>query len=229
MAPPNLGLGRTEVTVTDWISTLSQIEDALFPRFRLSVWERAVYYHLLRQTWVVGHEKALCSVSGIASAVGISDWKAREALRSLHTKGCIKIEDRSRSGHDIRLFLPSELNLPVEAQEPPPDVAKVDFFTGRRYVETLLAREGGRCFYCLREVSRETCELDHVSPQTEAMDNSYRNIVVSCHECNKLKQDLTGENHLRRLFRRNLLSDAELQERLVAFEALRSGQLVPEL
>jgi hypothetical protein len=65
---------ETEETVTDWVSTLSQIEDP---------------------------------------------------LRSLDTKGCIKIEDRSRSGHEIRVFLPSDLNLPVETEEPSPDLESI--------------------------------------------------------------------------------------------------------
>lgn len=213
----------------DWIPLLSQIEDSLFPKLGLTVWERAVYYHLLRQTWVLDQETTQCSVAGVALAVGISDWKAREALRSMHAKGCIKIEDRSRAGHEIRVFLPSELNLPVEAEQPPLALASIDFFTGRQYLDALLGRESGRCFYCLREVTRETCELDHVNPLADGTDNSYRNVVVSCHECNKLKQDLKGEEHLRRVFRKSLLSEAEFQERIAALEALRKGELVPEL
>lgn len=222
-------LAALEETVIDWMSTLSQIEDALFPRFGLSVWERAVYYHLLRQTRVSDRETTIYSVSGIATTLSISDPKARDTLRSLDAKGCIRIEDRSRRGREVRVFLPSDLNLPTETDEPPPDLESIDFFTGRQYVESLLSREGARCFYCLREVTRDTCELDHVNPQAHGTDNSYRNIVVSCHECNKLKQDAPGEDHLRRLFRRNLLSDSELQERLAALEALRAGELLPEL
>jgi hypothetical protein len=86
--------------------------------------QRSVYYHLLRQTWVLDQEKTQCSIARVALAVGVSDWKAREALRSLHAKGCIKIEDRSRTGHEIRVFLPSELKLPVEP-EPPPDIGRI--------------------------------------------------------------------------------------------------------
>ena len=159
----------------------------------------------------------------------MSDWKAREALRSLNQKGCIRIEDRSRAGHEIRVLLPSDLNLPQKTNEPPPDVASIDFFAGRQYVDALLARESSRCFYCLREVTRDTCELDHANPQVDGFDNSYKNIVVSCHECNKLKQDMGAEEHFRRVFRRNLLSDSELQERMAALEALRKGDLVPDL
>ena len=213
----------------DWISLLSQIEDSLFPKLSLSVWERAVYYHLLRQTWVLDKKNTQCSVAGVALAVGISDWKAREALRSMHAKGCIKIEDRSRVGHEVRVYLPSELNLPTEAEQRPLDLASIDFFTGRQYLDALLARENGRCFYCLRELTRDTCELDHVNPLTDGTDNSFRNIVVSCHECNKLKQAMSGEEHLRQVFRKNLLSASEFQERLTALDALRKGDLPPEL
>jgi hypothetical protein len=213
----------------EWTSVLTQIEDSLFPKLGLSVWERAVYYHLLRQTWVLGQATTQCSVQAVATGAGMSDWKAREAIRSLHQKGCIKIEDRSRSGHEIRVLLPSDLNLPQQVDEPPPDLESIDFFVGRQYVDALLARENARCFYCLRQVTRDTCELDHANPLADGADNSYRNIVVSCHECNKLKQDMKAEEHLRRVFRRNLLSDAELQERMAALDALRKGDVVPEL
>jgi predicted transcriptional regulator len=75
----------------DWTSVLCQVEDVLFPKLGLSVWERAVFYHLLRRTWVLGQEKTRCSIIEVASGVGISDTKAREVLRSLHEKGCVKI------------------------------------------------------------------------------------------------------------------------------------------
>jgi HNH endonuclease len=213
----------------DWSSVLGQIEDQLFPRLGLTVWERAVYYHLLRQTWVSEQDKTQSSVAAVAAGAGMSEWKAREALRSLHQKGCIKIEERSRAGHDIRVLLPADLNLPSTAEAPPPDLGSIDLFSGRQYLDALLARESGRCFYCLREVNRDTCELDHATSQMDGGDNTYKNIVVSCHDCNTLKQGMKAEEHLRRVFRRNLLSDAELQERMAALDALRKGDLVPEL
>ena len=63
----------------EWTSLVSQIEEALFPKLGLTVWESAVYYHLLRQTWVLDQEETQCSIARVALAVGISDWKAREA------------------------------------------------------------------------------------------------------------------------------------------------------
>jgi hypothetical protein len=40
---------------------------------------------------------------------------------------------------------------------------------------------------------------------------------------------MAAEEHLRPVFRRNLLSDAELQEPTVALDALRKVDVVPEL
>lgn len=45
-----------------------------------------------------------------------------------------------------------------------------------------------------RWITRDTCERDHANPQAEGTDNSYRNIVADCHECNKLKQDMISVN-----------------------------------
>jgi len=213
----------------DIASVISQVEDALFPKLALTIWERAVYYYLFRQTWITGQDKTLVTVEGIALGLGISDFKAREVLRSLHSKGCIKIQDKSRKGHEVRVFLPSEINLPQDPVAPPLDLESVDFYSGRQYLDALIVRENNECFYCLRQVARENCELDHLNPLAGGTDHSYRNVVVSCHECNKLKQDKRGEDYLRALFRRNLLSDADLEDRMRAVEALRSGQLVPKL
>ena len=105
------------------------------------------------------------------------------------------------------------------------DIDATDFFTGRKFLDALLAREGGRCFYCLRAVRRETRELDHVTPRVDGSDNSYRNIVVSCHDCNSQKQGSQGDEFLRGLYRRGVLSQRKLEERLATLESLKAGQL----
>jgi hypothetical protein len=126
-------------------------------------------------------------------------------------------------------MLPREIEGVVVEAEPTQsvDVETLDFFTDRRFVDALLVREKGRCFYCLRGLRKETCQLDHVTPQVAARDNSYRNIVVACHECNTQKQGLEGADFVRALYRRGVVSQAELGDRLESIEKLRSGQLVP--
>lgn len=213
----------------DWERVLKEVEDHLFPRLHLTIRERSLYYHLLRHTRLIGTETAVFALQPLATALDIAESTTREDLRDLHTKGCIRIEERSRVGHLVRVLLPQEMDGIVTDAGPTEtvDIESVDFFTDRRFVDTLLVRENGRCFYCLRSVRKETCQLDHVIPQVEARDNSYRNIVVACHECNTQKQGLAGVDFVRGLYRRGILSQAELQERLGAIEELKAGHLVP--
>jgi hypothetical protein len=163
---------------------------------------------------------------------GISDWKVREVVRSLERKGAAAIIDRSRKGHILKVFIPSEIpNLLPEAGSIVPTINIEDrnFFTGRRYLTALLARESHRCFYCLRAIVPETCVLDHVVAQVNGLDNSYRNIVAACHNCNSVKQENLPDRFLRELYRQGVLSSDEFQERLQMLSVLQSRALAPEL
>ena len=71
--------------------------------------------------------------------------------------------------------------------------------------------------------------LDHVNAQMNSVDNSYRNVVVACCECNSRKQGRNGEDFIRVLYRNGVLSASECQDRVEAIERLRSGKLVPKL
>ena len=216
---------------TAWDQIYGDIEDLLAPSLGLDPWERVVYYHLFRHTRLKGRPSGLFAVGPLSKTLPISDFKVREVLRSLHSKGCLRIEDRSRNGHQIYVLLPSEIPGLARASTEGRalDVALLDFFSGRRYVGALLARENGACFYCLHTLTVETCELDHLVPQAEKLDNSFRNVVVSCHNCNKAKGSLLAPDFVRKLYRSGVLNEEELQDRLAAIEAVQSGVLVPDV
>jgi hypothetical protein len=126
-------------------------------------------------------------------------------------------------------MLPSEIEgvIPAVAPAPAVDLETLDFFNGRRFVGVLLDREGNRCFYCLKSIRPDSCELDHAVSRINGADHSYRNIVASCHDCNTSKQASGPGDFLRTLYRKNRLSAAELEERLAMLEQLQSGKLVP--
>ncbi|KAF0206699.1 MAG: hypothetical protein FD171_2255 [Actinobacteria bacterium] len=216
---------------SSWDSVYADIEDLLAPQLALDTWERTLYYHLLRHTRLKGIASAHFAVGPLSTGLPISDFKVREVLRSLDAKGCIRIEDRSRHGHLIHVVLPSELPVLVrESREAPDiDIEALDFFSGRRYVEALLARQDDACFYCLRVISPESCELDHLVPQAERLDNSFRNVVASCHNCNKAKGSTSVVDFFRTRYRSGLLSEGELQSRLAVLAAIQSGELVPDI
>ena len=215
----------------DWKEALADVEDILFPQLNLDPWERTLYFYLVRHTRMKGLPSGLFAVGPLSKVLPISDFKVREVLRSLHAKACVRIEDRSRHGHLIHVLLPSEIpGLSRPTIEPVgANVESLDFFSGRRYVVALLARENSACFYCMRAITAETCELDHLVPQAEKIDNSYKNVVCSCHNCNKAKSSQQAAGFLRNRYRANLLSEEELQNRLSALEAVQSGKLIPEV
>ena len=210
---------------------VKQCEDHLFPSLKFSVRERVLYYHLLRHTHLEGKSSALFSLLPLANATGVSESSSREDIRSLNERGCIKIEDRSRSGHLVRVFLPDEIAdvLPKGAPAGEIDIEALDFYSNRRFISSLLAREDHRCFYCLKSVRAESCELDHVVAQANGKDNSYRNVVCSCHECNTTKQAQAASDFMRSLYRKGVLSQPELENRLLALEQLQQGKLAPDI
>jgi HNH endonuclease len=214
----------------DVASTLKSCEDYLFPSMKMTLRERSIYYYLFRHTRLMGKEGGAFSIDTLAKALGVST-SIRDDLRSLHERGCIRIEERSRAGHLIRVLLPEEIDGVIPKHKPDEivDIETIDFFTDRVYLAVLLARENGACFYCLRQVRPDNCELDHVIAQAHGLNHSYRNIVVSCQECNKIKQAREAADFVRFLYRRGVLSQSDLEGRLAALEQLQAGRLVPEI
>jgi len=60
-------------------------------------------------------------------------------------------------------------------------------------------------------------------------DNSYRNIVVSCHQCNTTKQAREPADFLRSLYCCGVLSQPELEGRLLTLAQFQCGSLLPEI
>lgn len=211
----------------DLTDVLMEIEDHLMPR--LDVYQKAIYYHLFRHTRAMGEEMGTFAPRPIAQAIGISESAARERIRMMQDKGFIEIRDRNRSGHVLRVKLPSEIPglLATPTAQPEPNITTLDFYTGRHHVSALLAREGGRCFWCLREITAKTCALDHVIPQHSETDHSFKNVVAVCHGCNSDKHGLEATAFLRSRYRKGLLSNEELEERLTMLRKLQAGELVP--
>jgi len=213
----------------DWQKIIKEVEDTLIPHYELDIWERGMYYYLLKQTRISEREYVTIPLSALSIALRCSDYQARKVIRELAKKGCIKLE-QTRRGHNVKVFLPTELDISIpQATKEKVDIEQIDFFKNREYIDVLLKRENDACFYCLKDISPETCELDHVIPQLDDGDNGYRNIVATCHRCNTHKQGKSVEDYLRQLYRKNLLSETELEDRLSALEALRNGELQPDV
>ncbi|MBT3187765.1 MAG: HNH endonuclease [Anaerolineae bacterium] len=213
----------------NWVKIYTDVEDKLFPHYKGDVWERGMYYYLLSQTRIRGLDSATIPLPQISVALQCSDFKSRKTIRSLAEKGCIELE-QTRQGHSVKVLLPYELKISEETPaENLVDIETVDFYKNRDYLIALLKREQEQCFYCLCDISEASCELDHVISQLNGGGNGYRNIVASCHQCNRKKQGGSAENHIRLLRRKHLLNEKEFEARMRALEALDDGLLKPSI
>ena len=210
-------------------------QDHLAPR--LDTYEQAVYLYLFRHTRFVGLEEAVIGFKSarrrMACGVGekgkpMSENTAYEKLRSLEEKGCIVILDSTREGRKIRLKLPSEIPGVVALEEPAtmPDLETQDFLNVEENRARILMREEHRCFYCFRQLNGENYVIEHVVSRPTG-DNTYRNVVAACRQCNNRKGSSDVEDWLRTLYRDGFLGEAELRERVSHLERLRAGELKP--
>ena len=218
-----------------------QFEDVLAPRLGLTVWDRAVYSHLLRHSLVVGQLRLQFSVMSVAAKLGLSNGPVRQAVRRLDELGALRLLERSKTGHlvemrppeNIRALRPQKngdsasagLGAPGDLLSSAP--ASTDFLKTWALRKSIHDRERGACFYCLRRAPANVRCLDHVVPRARFGRNSYRNLVSCCLECNSLKGDRPAPDFLRTLYRQGRLTPAELDARLQALKDLAAGKLRP--
>lgn len=221
----------------DLAAFITDYQDHLAPR--LDVYEQAIYLYVFRHSRLIGQDEAVLGFASAAArmATGIGEKgkpMARntcyEKLRSLQTKGCIEVVTVERGGSRIRLRLPSEIPglIPPDAPESTVSLEDMDFFTVKENRAKILAREAHKCFYCLRALSADNHVIEHVVSRP-AGNNSYRNVVAACRQCNNRKCESEAADFLRVLFREGFLADSEFENRLAHLERLRSGELWPPL
>ena len=205
------------------------IEDRMVPRLRVTMIERAAYYHLARHSRLEGKRRLKFSILWLAQGTRLATTTVRDAVRSLAAKRAIHIVERSQEGHVVEVLAPEEMPSCQKAApgEEVLDVEAANFLENKELRETLFRREAGECFYCRRKLRNRTRVLDHVVSRARRGRNSYRNLVTCCVECNAAKGEKPAGDLLRRLFREGLLEANEVKERKRGLEELRKGQRKP--
>ncbi len=232
------------------VQAWKQLEDLAVPRLHLSVFDRAVYSHLLRHSRLEGRLQLRFSILWLARGACLSCGTARKAVRSLVAKGVLRLAERSKAGHVVKVCLPEEIRslgagkiaaratkrlasmgrLPgVGRLVSEGDLEKVDFLETRELRQAIHAREGGVCFYCLRRMTPMVRCIDHVVARVRGGRNGYRNLVSACAECNSQKGERRAEDFLRWLCREGRLGGGELSGRFLALARLAAGKLRPWL
>lgn len=211
---------------------LKEYFELIFPQKGLSPWERILLLSPYVSNDMECNKKFVVKLGRLSSLSGASETSARLYLRSLAEKGVIEIDGYGRDGYRVMLLSPLSIEGITQKQlgkDAVTDIEEADFFRDRRFVKVLLERQGGTCFYSLRQLDVDSCELDHLTPQARGGDNSYRNIVCCTFEMNKRKGDLLAEDFFRTLYRSGFLAADELEQRLSVLSDIRSGTLKPSV
>jgi len=214
---------------------LTQFQDHLAPR--LDVYEQAIYLYIVRHSRFEGKTEVTIGFKSarkkMAFGVGTAGSAPSEAtiyekLRSLQSKGCIRILASERTGTRMEVLVPSEMVgvVPISLAPPSVELEQQDFFSSAEGRNRILAREGQRCFYCLATLDNNNYVIEHVVSRPVG-NNSYRNVVAACRQCNNRKSSENVEDYLRTLYREGLLSADDFKSRLVNVERLRNGELRP--
>lgn len=180
---------------------VSSIVDFLQPL--LNPYESAIYWYLFRHSVVEnGDVFVRASVRGLAkdvitSASGQSQNLAyssvQKALSGLEEKGAIlKAGDTSREGTPYRILLPEEIEISQERmiviqkkQLPKVDPKKeLDYYNVKENRQKIFERDGYKCHYCGKQLTRFSATLDHIQPISEGGDNSHDNLITACLHCN---------------------------------------------
>ena len=212
---------------------LLQIQDNLVPK--LDIYEQAIYRYIFRHTYLVNRKQALFSTRSAEIGFGTGDNSRKPSgrirskkLRSLETKGAVKIIERSNKGILVELVLPCDMNCLIEKEEKETlNMASLDFYKDRRLLPALLERENYRCFYTGKKIAEENSYLDHVTPESKGGGNSYSNIVATCYDANSMKKDMDVGDFARFLFKEDILSLKEFNKLKKKIEILQEGNLVP--
>lgn len=214
---------------------IAVFQDHLAPK--LDMYEQAIYLYVYRHSRLIGQKEAVIGFKSARQrlAFGIGKQGTRpsehvvyEKVRSLEQKGYLKILSSERTGTRLCLFLPNEIPglLPLASVAESPDLEAVDFFDVPEHREAILKREQHRCFYCQRKINAESYVIEHVISRPVG-DNSYRNVVAACRQCNNRKGAGSAEEFLRALYRDGLLSQEDVQDRMSNLVRLREGELKP--
>jgi hypothetical protein len=185
---------------------IQEIVDDLQPL--LTPYEAAFYWYLFRHSLAEdGNPHLRFSTRSLRRAVvkpskshaaenTISVEKVRETLRALESAGAIRKEGEPNSdGTLYRVLIPDEIEAcrtyrsERTAAEPKPEVlaADIDHYNVRENRIKVYERDGYKCHYCEKQLTRFTATLDHVRPVAEGGNNSLENLVTACLGCNSRK------------------------------------------
>ena len=181
-------------------SLVSSVVEYLHPL--LTPYEIAVYWYLFNRSIVItGEQYVRASTRGMSaiakSASGKSDELSYGAIKKtidmLKEKEVVLIAgDTNQEGTLYKVAIPDEIPLcmaliqqhvfkEVSAIE---TKRELDFYNIPENRLKIFERDGYKCHYCAKQLTRFSATLDHIQPVSKGGDNSYDNLVTACLHCN---------------------------------------------
>jgi len=216
---------------------LTQFQDHLAPK--MDVYEQAIYLYLIRHSRLIGKEEVVVGFKSARKQLAFGVGKARilpsericyYKVRFLKSKSSIKALGTEHTGTRIHPYLPHEISDLIESAEElaVQSLGEMDFFDVPENRELVLLREKHQCFYCRAKLTKNTYVIEHVISRPVG-DNSNRNVVAACRQCNNRKGSSDVKEYLRTLYRDGFLAPDEFEARLSHLELLSNGEHKPEI
>lgn len=168
----------------------------------LTPYEIAIYWYLFSNSIVkTGEQYVRASTRGLSSiaksASGKSDdlsyGAVKKTLDSLKDKGAISIVgDTTRDGTLYKVSIPDEILGCKELMEKNLSTTveqvnlhkELDFYNVLENRLKVFERDGFKCHYCKKQLTRFSATLDHIQPVSKGGDNSFNNLATACLHCN---------------------------------------------
>ncbi len=192
-----------DFTLFELPEIVSEIIDYLQPL--LHPYESAIYWYLFNNSIIkTGNNLIRVSTRGLGEpktviksssgqSEGLSYASVQNALAGLEEKGAIKkAGDTNREGTLYQIYIPEEIELckifmqekaivePLKIDEK----NEKDYYNIKENRYKIFERDGYKCHYCSKMLTRYSATLDHILPVSKGGDNSYDNLITACLHCN---------------------------------------------
>lgn len=182
-------------------SIVASIVDYLQPL--LYPYEAAIYWHFFKNSIVMtGQQYVRVSTRRlqqgiIRSSSGQGDTlsysSVQQALAGLEEKKILcKAGETTREGTLYKIYLPEEIDICQKLMldkehiysSPVDEKKELDYYNVHENRLRIFERDGYKCHYCNKQLTRFTATLDHLQPVSKGGDNSYANLITACLHCN---------------------------------------------
>lgn len=195
----------TDFSAFELPRVIQEIVDDLQPL--LTPYQAAFYWYMFRHS-IAENGSPLVRVStrelqtdavksqSTRSEAKISITYIREKLAALEALGVIRKQgEPDNSGTPYRIFIPDEIESCRKfraerlGRSAKPELLEkdLDFYNVRENRVKVFERDGYKCRYCGKQLTRFTATLDHTKPVCEGGENSFENLLTACLNCNSRK------------------------------------------